>query len=46
MLTPLEWLERLSRRLSMRAGAIRRFEDYYAGRHPMPAVQPEAQREF
>lgn len=46
MLTPLEWLDRLSRRLSMRAAAIRRHEDYYAGRHPMPAVQPEAQREF
>lgn len=46
MLTPLEWLERLSRRLSLRAGAVRQLEDYYAGRHPMPAVQPEAQREF
>lgn len=46
MLTPLEWLDRLSKRLQARQAPVRKLEDYYRGKHPMPALQPEAQREF
>lgn len=43
---PQWWLNRLFRRLVNRAPAVRRFDDYYTGDHPLPWLPEQARQEF
>src|SRR4051812_18462851 len=36
--SPDWWRDRLLERLSQRCAEVKRFEDYYEGRHPVPSV--------
>lgn len=46
VLTPEQWVARLVEKLQRRQVALQTLDRYYRGDHPLPAVQPEAQREF
>jgi hypothetical protein len=45
-LTPEWWLARLYKQLMERQEALKFFDDYYCGAHPLPWLAPQAREEF
>jgi hypothetical protein len=43
LMSPDWWVNRLANRLQLESAAMRRFEDYYRGNHPLPDVRDELQ---
>lgn len=44
--SPLWWVRRLHGLIQSRQTTIEMYDDYYAGRHPVPWLAPQAQTEF